>query len=148
MPLRLSLSLARSARHLYLLAAGGALASLLLACGSDDPPAGPPAGTEADYHGVGAVCEKNEDCKEDGQECLTGFSGGYCGVKDCQHDSDCPDGSACATLDGATYCFLICVDKIDCNRNRPVDLESNCSANIELVETGKGHKLCVPPSGS
>lgn len=113
-------------------------------CGDDDDD----DGTEADRIGVGAACAKNEDCLE-GQTCLLNFKGGYCGLKDCTAHIDCPDGSRCVTHDdGVNYCFRECVDKArDCNRNRPVDIESNCVANITFVEPYSG-KACVPPSGT
>jgi hypothetical protein len=116
---------------------------ILSACGDDDDGGG---GTEADKIGVGASCAKNEDCKHSGQTCLP-FKGGYCGVENCAGDADCPQGSACvAHTDGKNYCFRICVDKVDCNRNRPVDLEANCSSSITFVDGKKGSKACVPPS--
>jgi len=114
----------------------------LAACGDDDDD----GGTEADRHGIGASCGGNEDCFEEGQTCLP-FKGGYCGVADCTGDEMCPDGSLCvAHTDGKNYCFRICIDKPDCNRNRPVEFESNCSSNITFVSGGKGSKACVPPS--
>jgi hypothetical protein len=111
-------------------------------CGGNDDGGG---GTEADYHGVGAACASNDDCFETGQSCLP-FKGGYCGIENCTADADCPGGSRCVTLNGTNYCFLVCVDKIDCNRNRPVDFESNCSSNIVYVDGKKGDKACIPPS--
>ena len=62
-------------------------------------------------------------------------------------DSDCPAGSACVTFEGSNYCFLVCADKPECNRYRPVEDESNCSANLEFLEDRAGRKVCVPPSG-
>jgi hypothetical protein len=105
------------------------------------------SGTEADQQGVGAECAADKDCKS-GLSCLA-FKGGYCGLKGCQHDKDCPSGSACvAHDDGANYCFLICTDKIQCNVNRTVELESNCSSNITFTDGKKADiKACVPPSG-
>ena len=103
-------------------------------------------GIEADELGVGAECSAADDCLE-GQECLTQFKGGYCGVADCEVDVDCPEGSACvAHDDGNNYCFRICTDKSECNVNRGPDVESNCSANVDFTDGGGG-KACVPPSG-
>jgi hypothetical protein len=114
------------------------------ACGSDNN--GPPAGSEADLHGVGAACASNADCWEQGQSCLP-LKGGYCGVAGCTADPDCPAGSRCvAHSDGTNYCFLVCANKVDCNFNRPVELESNCSSNITFTSGGKNGKACVPPS--
>jgi hypothetical protein len=112
------------------------------ACGDGDDD----GGTPADKIGVGSVCSVNEDCF-DGQSCLS-FKGGYCGLAGCASDLDCPGGSACAIYEGANYCFRICSDKPDCNRNRPPTLEANCSSSIQLV-AGKNdpRKVCQPPSG-
>lgn len=108
-------------------------------CGGDD-------GSEADRLGVGALCTKNEDCLT-GQQCLT-FKGGYCGVANCTGDAGCPAGSACVRHDdGKNYCFRTCTDKIECNRNRTPELESNCSSRITFVEGAQNRKACVPPSG-
>ncbi len=114
-------------------------------CGDDDDG----GATAADKIGVGASCSANGDCLE-GQVCLLNFKGGYCGLTGCTGDVDCPGGSACVTHDdGVNYCFRICTDKAyDCNRNRPPEIESNCSSNITFVESGHtGAKACVPPSG-
>lgn len=101
----------------------------------------------ADAQGVGSQCSAQDDCAED-QQCLTAFKGGYCGKEDCAADADCPDGSICVTHDdGKNYCFLTCVEKIDCNGNRDPEEESNCSASFEPVEGGnKKYKACIPPS--
>jgi hypothetical protein len=104
-------------------------------------------GTEADRQGVGAQCTKADDCLT-GQQCLP-FKGGYCGVQGCTADKDCPSGSACVHhTDGINYCFRTCIDKVDCNRNRSLENESNCSSSVTFVETGKTVKACVPPSGA
>lgn len=101
--------------------------------------------SEADELGVGAQCGGDGDCLE-GQSCLS-FKGGYCGLRDCAGDVDCPASSACvAHDDGNNYCFRTCSDKSECNVNRDVDLEANCSSNIELVDGKGSKKACVPPS--
>src|SRR5688500_8460645 len=100
----------------------------VVSCGDDD-------GSEADRRGVGAQCAVEDDCTEDDQSCLTQFKGGYCGVLGCTADAECPDGSACvAHEDGMSYCFLVCVEKVDCNVNRDVENESNCSSSVEFVD--------------
>ncbi|RMH00226.1 MAG: hypothetical protein D6705_00875 [Deltaproteobacteria bacterium] len=110
--------------------------------------------TEADEKGVGAACTNDADCNPedadtDGmqdQSCLTQFAGGYCGLEGCMDHDDCPEGSACVIHDdGKNYCFRICVDKSECNENRPADVESNCSANIDFTSP-LSVKACVPPS--
>jgi len=111
-----------------------------LGCGDD--------GTEADKLGVGAQCTKNEDCNDDPlpQTCLS-FKGGYCGLSPCAHDTDCPDASACIKhTDNVNYCFRICADKPECNRNRDVANEANCSSSVDFVDGAMGRKACVPPS--
>jgi hypothetical protein len=122
--------------------AAGALAGLLTACGDDD--------TEADRLGVGAQCTANDQCDEDtSQLCLTQFKGGYCGIQGCTKDADCPEASACvAHTDGMNYCFRTCLDKLECNENRDLENESNCSSSVEFVDGMKTLKACVPPSGT
>jgi hypothetical protein len=114
------------------------------ACGDDDDG----RGTEADYYGVGASCQNDDQCRDEGQVCLP-FKDGYCGIEGCTADEDCPQGSACVIYDdGNNYCFLLCRDKPDCNLNRPLDGESNCVSSITYVEGDAGHgKACEPPSG-
>lgn len=118
------------------------VAILLAACGG---------GTEAYELGVGAQCAATSECNVDIPEltCLTQFKGGYCGLQGCQSDLDCPEASACvAPGDGNNYCFRVCVDKGECNVNRDVENESNCSSSITFVDGDKGRKACLPPSGS
>lgn len=114
------------------------LAITVVACGGD----------EADKLGIGAECTANDQCDaETDQLCLTAFAGGYCGIRDCVDDEDCPGASGCvAHTDGTNYCFRVCTDKADCNANRGVDNESNCSSNVTFVEGAQGRKACVPPS--
>ena len=104
-------------------------------------------GDDADDLGVGAQCTTNDQCDaETNQVCLQ-FKGGYCGLMGCAHDTDCPDKSACIMHDdGVNYCFRICVDKVDCNANRDVDNEANCSSSVTFVDGTMGRKACVPPS--
>jgi hypothetical protein len=118
------------------------IVALLAACDDDD--------TEADRQYVGGQCASNDDCNQEGefpQSCLTQFKGGYCGLEDCLGDVDCPEASACvAHTDGMNYCFRVCSDKAQCNRNRDLENESNCSSNIDFVDGADGRKACVPPS--
>ncbi len=112
--------------------------ALLTACGND-----------ADDIGVGAACSVADDCNQDDgdQQCLTQFKGGYCGLEGCAADADCPEGSACVShSDGVNYCFRICVDKADCNANRSVDDEANCSSSVTFADGTKDGKACIPPS--
>jgi hypothetical protein len=103
--------------------------------------------SEAIRRGVGAECSMNTDCTESGQVCLTEFKGGYCGVSACLHDADCPAGSACVTEDNQiNYCFLICVDKPDCNPHRSLDNESGCVSSLTFVDGAANRKVCRPPN--
>ena len=112
------------------------LFALLIGCGGDD----------ADDLGIGAECGVDDDCDvEGGQSCL-GFKGGYCGLEGCLANEDCPENSGCvAHTDGINYCFRLCDDKADCNENRSVENEANCSSSVDFVEPTAA-KACVPPS--
>jgi len=103
--------------------------------------------SEAIKRGVGAECNANLACTESNQVCLMEFKGGYCGKSMCLRDTDCPAGSACVTEDNQTnYCFLICLDKPDCNPRRSVENESNCTSSLTFVDGANGLKVCRPPS--
>lgn len=117
----------------------------LLGCGDDS--------TEADRIGVGAECTASAECDSPDEEieleCLTLFAGGYCGLKDCTGDVDCPEGSACVThTDGVNYCFRDCTEgnKPECNRNRSLENEANCVGSIDFVDLRNDRKACEPPS--
>ena len=105
-------------------------------------------GSNADSVGVGAQCTQTSDCNTGQNEiCLTQFKGGYCGLKGCTHDTDCPADSACvAHTDGSKYCFRTCATKTDCNANRDPVNEANCSSTAMFVDGTMGRKACVPPS--
>jgi hypothetical protein len=105
-------------------------------------------GSNADDLGVGAQCTSNDQCDADTmQVCLMQFAGGYCGIMGCTKDADCPDLSKCVMhTDGVNYCFRTCIDKAECNANRDVANEANCSANVVFVESNPNIKACVPPS--
>lgn len=105
-------------------------------------------GNESDELGVGAQCGTTDDCNPDiATTCLTQFKGGYCGVTGCQADADCPESSACVVhTDGMNYCFRICTDKPECNANRDVDNEANCSGSVDFVDPARTSKACIPPS--
>jgi hypothetical protein len=117
------------------------LGLLFLGCGEDD----------ANEQKIGGECVTADDC-DDGDDdtpaldCILDFKGGYCGRANCQTSEDCPEGSSCADLEGSFYCFLHCTDKAQCNQNRSVENESNCSSSVDPVEGGE-LKLCIPPSG-
>lgn len=100
---------------------------------------------DANDEKIGGECTDNAACENEELTCLTAFKGGYCGASGCTASSQCPEGSACVGLNGTNYCFLICVDKAECNENRTVLNESNCSSNVDVIDSTM--KVCVPPSG-
>ncbi len=102
----------------------------------------------ADQAGIGAQCATNDDCFQTNQTCLTAFRGGYCGSTGCTVDGDCPAGAACVRHDDAiNYCFRLCVDKSECNRNRSVSNESNCVSSVTFADASRtAGKACVLPS--
>lgn len=107
-------------------------------------------GTPADQIGVGAECTADNQCLQTDtivQHCLTEFKGGYCGLKGCTKNADCPFGSLCVTEGATNYCFRECTDKSECNLNRSAANASNCSSSTTLVEPKTGAKVCLPPSG-
>ena len=126
---------------------GSFLVWMMVGCGSSSE-------TEADRVGVGAECNDAAECETPDEdvmlECLGQFAGGYCGLEGCAGDADCPEGSACVTHDdgngAANYCFRVCNDKPECNRNRTPENEANCSANVTFVDDRGERKACVPPS--
>ena len=102
-------------------------------------------GDDANDERIGAECSTTASCENEELTCLTAFAGGYCGASACGANADCPEGSICVAQGGTNYCFLVCNEKEDCNENRSVENESNCSSNITRVEEGS-EKACVPPS--
>lgn len=126
--------------------AAALLALVLSACG----------GTDADAIGVASTCGESRDCPHvtiNGAEvqlqCIRDFAGGYCSIEGCFDALDCPIGSTCVEhTDGSNYCFRDCLDKGECNANRPSDLEANCSSNFDFATPGddQGQKACIPPS--
>lgn len=98
---------------------------------------------------VGAECTASEECDvvdEMALECLTQFKGGYCGLEGCTGDVDCPEVSACVNYDdGQNYCFRLCQDKPECNRERSAENESNCTGSVNFVDSRNDRKACEPP---
>lgn len=122
---------------LNILALALALTMSLAACGGD-----------ADKLGIGAQCDAENTCATNDDfeiACLTEYKGGYCSLKGCAKNADCPEDSICVTHNGANQCFRSCTNKDECNANRDADNESNCSSSIETVEKDSG-KACLPPS--
>ena len=102
---------------------------------------------DADDLGVGAQCTGDDQCDADTMQKCLGFKGGYCGIMGCVNDMDCPELSKCvAHTDGMNYCFRTCVDKPECNANRDVENEANCSSSVTFTDPEGNIKACVPPS--
>jgi hypothetical protein len=99
----------------------------------------------ANQAGIGAQCNMTSDCTTSGEVCLTAFSGGYCGLAGCVHDTDCPQGSACVTDNQTNYCFLICAGKTDCNLHRSLANEADCTSSLPFVDGAMNRKVCRPP---
>jgi len=140
-------------RQVWVLIAMTLASGLLLGCGGDS------GETEADRIGVGAECTESAECESPDEDvmlqCLTQFTGGYCGLQGCEGAADCsegtccPEGSACVTADDDNnYCYRLCQDKVDCNRNRSPENEANCvgSGTINFVDGQTDQKACEPPS--
>lgn len=140
-------------RYVWVFVLVASASGLLLGCNEDS------GETEADRIGVGAECTESAECESADEEitleCLTQFTGGYCGLEGCEGTADCsdgtccPDGSACVTADdGKNYCYRLCQEKEDCNRNRSPENEANCvgSGTINFVDGDTGRKACEPPS--
>ena len=100
----------------------------------------------ANQAGIGAQCTMTSDCTTAGEICLTEFKGGYCGLTGCLHDTDCPQGSACVTDNGANFCFLVCNTKTDCNLHRSSENESDCTSSLPFVDGDTNLKVCRPPN--
>ena len=123
--------------HAFSISVALACALLVMAgCGGGSTP--------AIGEGIGAMCETTDDCA-DGLDCLTEFADGYCGRAGCEADDGCPEGSICVVEATDNYCFLTCLEKPDCNEQRPLESEANCSSNIDRTDGGN-EKACVPPS--
>ena len=98
---------------------------------------------------VGRECTSGAECPVEMEirlECLVQFKGGYCGLEGCKGDADCPEGSACVSYDdGKNYCFRLCQDKPECNRDRSAENESNCTGSVTFVDSRNDRKACEPP---
>jgi hypothetical protein len=95
--------------------------------------------------GVGAACVGDVDCKAP-LTCMTGFKGGYCGVKDCTTNAQCPADSLCVKhSDAVGYCYLKCTAATTCSFCRPPAYAAACSDQVTFLEAGTTGSVCVPP---
>lgn len=112
---------------------------------------------DADRVGVAAECMTTAECgtyvRGDAGtqqlQCLPAFRGGYCAVPNCVTSTECPEGSVCvAHTDGSNYCLRSCDNKPECNANRSVANEANCSSSFNWAVPGEDDesKVCIPPS--
>jgi hypothetical protein len=93
--------------------------------------------------GLGAACEVDADCGAD-LTCLLEFGGGYCGVKGCTGNADCPEGSACVThTNDENYCFATCERDADCTFCRWDGTKPGCTADVDFVDPGD-LRVCPP----
>jgi hypothetical protein len=98
--------------------------------------------------GVGASCAADADC-DTGLVCLTGFRGGYCGLRDCSTNEPCPAGSFCVEhSNGSNYCMVSCAAESDCSFCRRSDT-TECVDNADFVDalTPAGTRVCMPSAG-
>lgn len=116
----------------------------LFSCSDSEP--------QVDQIGIGGECTVNNDCNQelDTLACLSEFKGGYCGKADCSSNLDCPVGSVCVAHEGSNYCFRSCAEKVECNENRSLENEANCSGSFTLANISDSTtlKACIPPSSS
>jgi hypothetical protein len=93
--------------------------------------------------GVGSSCEDDADCSGD-LTCNEDVSGGYCGATECTADADCAGDSVCvAAPGGAQVCLKTCSSEFDCSFCRAGLTGSECTADVDLVETS-GASVCWP----
>jgi hypothetical protein len=90
--------------------------------------------------GLGAVCKAEADCGG-GLVCIGEIDGGYCGVRDCQTDGDCPMNSMCINHAGLNYCARTCAAASDCSFCRHDNVVGSCRSDVEFLD-GSG-SVCV-----
>lgn len=100
-------------------------------CNGQDDRSDPACAADAE---PGDPCREDADCGDLG--CLDPttfprFRGGYCGQQGCPPDG-CPEGTACATLDGRRYCL------------RPCEGSGECRGQYTCADGGEGETVCLP----
>lgn len=93
--------------------------------------------------GVGTGCDGDDDC--DGElSCVTnGFPGGYCTLRDCATNDDCPGENVCGMVEGAAVCLRPCGRDSDCSFCRDGVEKGRCAEDVELA-SGESASVCVP----
>ncbi len=89
---------------------------------------------------TGEGCSGHQDCAADAS-CLTSFAGGYCAVLGCGADRPCPDGTACALVNGTAACLKGCSGDPDCAV--PGDLPRTCASLKSALVPGEKVKVCA-----
>jgi hypothetical protein len=92
--------------------------------------------------GVGASCTEDAHCDPD-LECLDDLNGGYCGMRDCASNAECPQASVCVTIDDTNVCVRTCDVQSDCGFCRHPDFAATCTTDVTYVE-GASVQVCVP----
>ncbi len=93
--------------------------------------------------GVGARCSSAADCDPD-LECVTSFHGGYCTMRDCTVNADCPGGTLCVTVGDENFCHRPCATASDCSLCRNADSPATCRDDVTFAEDGTTGSVCVP----
>jgi hypothetical protein len=93
--------------------------------------------------GVGADCTDEADC-DAGLECLTTVDGGYCTVRGCTVNTDCPGmDDRCVTVGDENFCYRSCTQESHCTLCRH-DSDSTCSTNVTFADGTTTGSVCVP----
>lgn len=104
--------------------------------------AGPVTGTQA----IGDSCAMDSDCEGEAT-CVTSvsvmgfeipFPGGYCQIRECQADDDCPEGSGCIMAMGTNACLATCDMTSDCREDE----------GYQCAALGGAIDYCLPGFGA
>jgi hypothetical protein len=120
---------------------------------------------DADAIGIGTECSSVLPCTS-GLECTTSSVGGYCVMKGCEKDGDCPSDSSCLNHEdhgdcvrscSFNYCIQTCILYHDrpeecfddcpsfpeCNVNRSMESPAYCVASDDGRD-GMQKNVCLP----
>lgn len=90
--------------------------------------------------GLGASCSADADCGPN-LECLDEVDGGFCGVRDCASNADCPVDSLCISHAGINHCAPTCAATSDCTFCRYGGPTAACTTDVDYIEGGGA--VCV-----